>query len=34
MFLLSALNSFQFRTGKQILFIELNNVNPVGMVWC
>jgi hypothetical protein len=35
MFILSALKSLQSRTGKQILFLELNIVlNSVGMVWC
>jgi len=35
MFILSALNSLQSRTRKQILLRELNIVlNSVGMVWC
>ena len=35
MYILSALDRLQSRTGKQTLFIELNTaVNPVGMVWC
>jgi hypothetical protein len=35
MFILSALNSLQSRSGKQILFTEVNIVlNPVAMLWC